>query len=48
MEAIKNIKMVEVARAEAKNMTEKDSSLGAYPLLQQKLSHRKNESIHFE
>ncbi len=48
MEAIKNIKMVEAARAEAKNMIEKDSSLGKYPLIQQKLSRRKNEAIHFE
>lgn len=48
MEAIKNIKMVEAARAEAKNIVEKDSSLSAYPLLQQKLSHRQSESIHFE
>ncbi|MEK9182275.1 MAG: ATP-dependent DNA helicase RecG [Patescibacteria group bacterium] len=48
MEAIKNIKMVEAARAEAKNMIEKDSSLSSYPLLQQKLSHRQTEAIHFE
>ena len=48
MEAIKNIKMVEAARTEAKNMIEKDSSLGNYPILQQKLSHRQSEAIHFE
>ena len=48
MEAIKNIKMVEAARAEAKNMIEKDPSFSAYPLLRQKLSHRKDEMIHFE
>ncbi|MBM2817958.1 MAG: recG, partial [Parcubacteria group bacterium] len=48
MEAIKNIKMVEAARAEAKNMIEKDPSFSAYPLLQQKLSHRQSEAIHFE
>ena len=48
MEAIKNIKMVEAARAEAKNMIEKDSSLSSYPLLRQKLSHRQTEAIHFE
>ena len=48
MEAIKNIKMVEAARAEAKDMIEKDSSLNDYPLLQQKLSRRKSEAIHFE
>ncbi len=48
MEAIKNIKMVEAARTEAKNMIEKDSSLDDYPLIQQKLSRRKSEAIHFE
>ena len=48
MEAIKNIKMVEVARAEAKNLIEKDPSLSVYPLLQQKLSHRQSAAIHFE
>ncbi len=48
MEAIKNLKMVEAARIEAKNMVEKDSSLSLYPLVQQKLSHRKTEAIHFE
>lgn len=48
MEAIKNIKMVEAARTEAKNMIEEDPSLSAYPLLQQKLSRRKSQSIHFE
>ena len=48
MEAIKNIKMVEAARAEAKDMIEKDSSLNDYPLLQQKLSRRKSAAIHFE
>ena len=31
-----------------KNMIEKDSSLGNYPILQQKLSHRQSEAIHFE
>lgn len=48
MEAIKNLKMVEAARTEAKNMVGKDSSLNAYPLIQQKLSRRKSEAIHFE
>ena len=48
MEAIKNIKMVEAAHAEAKDMIEKDPSLGVYPLLQQKLSRRQSEAIHFE
>ena len=48
MEAIKNIKMVEAARAEVKNMIEKDPLLNRYPILQQKLSHRQSEAIHFE
>jgi len=48
MEAIKNIKMVEAARAEVKNMIEKDPLLNRYPILQQKLSHRQSATIHFE
>jgi len=48
MEAIRNLKMVEAARAEAKDMIEKDPSLNAYPLLGQKLSHRQSAAIHFE
>ncbi len=47
MEAIKNIKMVEAARAEAKRLIDDYSELNKYPLLQEKLSSRKN-TLHFE
>jgi len=48
MEALKNIKMVEAARAEAEYLLQKDENLDTYPLLREKLSHRKTEAIHFE
>jgi ATP-dependent DNA helicase RecG len=48
MEAIKNIKMVEVARFEAENLIAKDENLQNYPLIRQKLSERQKEEIHFE
>lgn len=47
MEAIKNIKMVEAARAEAIAMIEKDPELANYPLLKQKV-REKSEEFHFE
>lgn len=47
MEALKNIKMVEFAREEAKNITENDFKLKKYPLLKEELSIRENK-IHFE
>jgi ATP-dependent DNA helicase RecG len=47
MEALKNIKMVEFAREEAKNIIEKDSELKKYPLLKDELNIRENK-IHFE
>ena len=40
MEALKNIKMVEVARTEAKNLIEKDFELKNYPLLAQHLASK--------
>lgn len=46
MEAIKNIKMVEAARKEARALIEEDSTLSAYPLLQHEVHGR--EEIHFE
>lgn len=46
MEAIKNIKMVEAAREEAKNLIEKDPLLKKHPLLKAELSSQ--ESHHFE
>ncbi len=50
MEALRNIKMVEAARAEAEYLLTSDDSLSSYPLLIQKLNHRKSEGeeIHFE
>ncbi|MBI2631336.1 ATP-dependent DNA helicase RecG [Candidatus Nomurabacteria bacterium] len=47
MEAIKNIKMVEAARAEAIALIEKDPELLDYPLLKQKVRSKAGE-FHFE
>lgn len=47
MEAIKNIKMVEAARAEAAKLVESDPELSHHPLLLQNLSAR-GQRIHFE
>jgi ATP-dependent DNA helicase RecG len=48
MEAIKNIKMVEAARAEAGHLLENDENLSKFPLIKTKLTHRKMDEIHFE
>ena len=48
MEAIRNLKMVEAARAEAEYLLSQDETLPKYPLINKKLSHRKIEEIHFE
>ena len=47
MEAIKNIRMVEAARAEATKLIENDSSLSKFPLLKARLDSS-NSKIHFE
>ena len=47
MEAIKNIKMVEAARAEAIRMIAEDPELTKYPLLKQKVKEKAGE-FHFE
>ena len=47
MEAVKNIKMVEAARAEAALIIEKDSHLSRFPLLAERLSSN-SQKIHFE
>jgi len=47
MEAIRNIKMVEAARAEAVRLIEEDPELDNYPLLKQKV-HQKAGEFHFE
>ncbi len=46
MEAIKNIKMVEAARKEARRMIAEDPTLDHYPLIKETLKDR--EEIHFE
>ena len=47
MEAIKNIRMVEAARAEAIRLIEEDPELSKYPLLKQKVKTKAGE-FHFE
>jgi len=47
MEAIKNIKMVEAARNEARDLLEKDPNLKKYPLISAKLEN-KHALSHFE
>jgi ATP-dependent DNA helicase RecG len=46
MEALKNIKMVEAARAEARRLLEEDPELTPYPILRIKAAEE--DSIHFE
>lgn len=48
MEALRNIKMVEAARAEAEYLLTQDETLSQFPLLTQKLTQRKSDAIHFE
>ena len=48
MEALRNLKMVEAARAEAEYLLTQDESLSQYPLLITKLTSRKQDEIHFE
>ncbi|MEK7118771.1 MAG: ATP-dependent DNA helicase RecG, partial [Patescibacteria group bacterium] len=47
MEAIKNLKMVEAAREEAKRLLEEDVELKKFPLLSERLSSR-DSPLHFE
>jgi hypothetical protein len=47
MEALKNLKMVEAARAEAQNLLKQDSELKSHPLLAEKITQQ-NTDIHFE
>lgn len=48
MEAIKNIKMVEAARAEALRLVEIDDTFSNYPPLKEELDRRQKQRIHFE
>ena len=47
MEALKNLKMVEAARTEARNIIEQ-KSLGQHPLLSEKIKALSREPLHFE
>jgi hypothetical protein len=47
MEAIKNIKMVEFARNEARGLIEQDKTLSHYPELK-KIVETKDFELHFE
>ncbi|MBU1178867.1 ATP-dependent DNA helicase RecG [Patescibacteria group bacterium] len=47
MEALKNIKMVEAARQEARNILQENSELKNYPLLKEKIE-QENSDIHME
>ena len=47
MEALKNIKMVEAARAEAEEMIKNDPELKKFPLLKKRLEEV-SKQIHFE
>lgn len=47
MEAIKNIKLVEAARTEARKLIEEDMELSRYPLLRAKVVEQRSD-IHFE
>lgn len=47
MEALKNLKMVEAARNEAKTIME-NKSLNQYPLLEEKIKRLQMEPLHFE
>ena len=48
MEALRNLKMVEAARAEAEYLLSQDETLSSFPLLITKLTLRKEDEIHFE
>lgn len=48
MEALKNIKMVEAAREEARSLIEEDIDLKKYPLLKERVQKLKQQELHFE
>ncbi|MBI4136253.1 MAG: ATP-dependent DNA helicase RecG [Candidatus Vogelbacteria bacterium] len=48
MEALQNLKMVEAARAEAKNLLKDDPTLARYPLIKDRLTMATERQIHFE
>ncbi len=48
MEALKNIKMVEAARAEAQNIVDEDPSFARHPIIATEITHRTKKVVHFE
>ncbi len=48
MDALRNLKMVEAARAEAKNLLKDDPTLARYPLIKERLAVAAARQIHFE
>lgn len=48
MEAIKNIKLVEIARDEAQKLADKDCTLSEYPNLKSKIQKYDTKNLHFE
>ncbi|MBI2052697.1 MAG: hypothetical protein HYT34_00430 [Candidatus Ryanbacteria bacterium] len=48
MEALKNLKMVEAARAEARALLEKDRELASHPLLKKQIEGLDQKLYHFE
>jgi ATP-dependent DNA helicase RecG len=48
MEALKNIKMVEAAREEARNLVEEDIELKKYPSLAERIRQVEQQELHFE
>jgi len=48
MEALKNIKMVEAARAEAQKLLDGDSELSHHPALKAEAERRRQNAVHFE
>ncbi|OGZ46502.1 MAG: hypothetical protein A3J54_01975 [Candidatus Ryanbacteria bacterium RIFCSPHIGHO2_02_FULL_45_13b] len=48
MDALKNLKLVEAAREEARSLIEEDIELKKYPLLQERIRQIKQQELHFE
>lgn len=48
MEAIKNIKLVEIARNEAQKIADSNPTLASYPLLKNKIQKFDTQNLHFE
>lgn len=48
MEALKNIKMVEAAREEARSLISKDETLSQWPQVKKRVESQESEKVHFE